>query len=90
MAESKALILPTQWYEGFPMSIAEIYSVGIPVIGFDMVNVCLLIIDGVTGLRFPHNSEEGLIQVILKLDDLCERILEGYNEKYSELISLKL
>lgn len=33
IAESRALILPTQWYEGFPMSIVEAYSVGTPVLG---------------------------------------------------------
>ena len=34
----KALILPTKWYEGFPMTIAEAISVGTPVIGTDIGN----------------------------------------------------
>ena len=32
MATSRALILPTQCYEGFPLCIAEAYSVGTPVL----------------------------------------------------------
>lgn len=32
LAVSRALVLPTQWYEGFPMSIIEAFSVGTPVV----------------------------------------------------------
>ena len=32
IAISRALILPTRWYEGFPMSIVEAFSVGTPVL----------------------------------------------------------
>lgn len=38
IANSKALVLPTQWYEGFPMSIVEAFSVGTPVICSDLGN----------------------------------------------------
>ena len=52
MAHSLALIFPTQWYEGFPMTIVEAYSVGTPVIGPDMGNVGDLIEEGVTGWKY--------------------------------------
>lgn len=38
ISNSKALILPTQWYEGFPMSIVESFSVGTPVICSELGN----------------------------------------------------
>ena len=38
IAVSRALILPTQWYEGFPMTIVEAFSVGTPVICSDLGN----------------------------------------------------
>lgn len=49
MSESQALILPDLWYEGFPMTIVEAYSVGYPVIGSNIGNVGCLIEESVTG-----------------------------------------
>lgn len=39
IANSKTLVLPTQCYEGFSMTIVEAYSVGTPVIGADIGSV---------------------------------------------------
>lgn len=52
MGQSKALILPTQWYEGFPMTIVEAFSAATPVICSDLGNAGSLISDGVTGFKF--------------------------------------
>ena len=43
IAESDALILPSLWYEGFPMVIAEAYSVGTLAIGSNIGNVGCLV-----------------------------------------------
>lgn len=64
IANSKALILPTQWYEGFPMTILEAYSVGTPVIGSDLGNVGSVIIEGVTGWKFTHDSVNSLMRAV--------------------------
>lgn len=77
MAVSKALILPTQWYEGFPMVIAEAYSVGIPIIGSDIGNTKALIKAGETGECFIYNSPESLVEAI-------DRFESGDMEKYRE------
>lgn len=61
IANSQALILPTQWYEGFPMTIVEAYSVGTPVIGSDLGNVGNLIEEGVSGEVFDSQSPQSLV-----------------------------
>lgn len=68
IANSKALILPTQWYEGFPMTIVEAYSVGTPVIGSDIGNVGSLIKEDVTGWKFTGNDTQSLIKAVI----VCE------------------
>jgi glycosyltransferase involved in cell wall biosynthesis len=90
IAESKALILPTQWYEGFPMTIVEAYSVGTPVITSDIGNTGAVVVEGITGYKFKNDSAEGLISLINKceacpLDRL--KIKEYYKEKYSEEVN---
>lgn len=72
MACSKALILPTQLYEGFPMALAEAYSIGLPVIGSEIGNTGSLIKDGLTGWTFDPTSSDSLIQVLQK--PLPERV----------------
>ena len=64
IGESKALILPTQVYEGFPVTIAEAYAAGTPVIAPDMGNAGNLVTPGVTGMHFEHRSAVSLADVI--------------------------
>lgn len=64
IAESKALILPTQWYEGFPMTILEGWSCGTPVIGSNIGNVGDIINDGITGVKFQHDDVKDLVKAV--------------------------
>lgn len=85
IAESKALVLPTQWYEGFPMTIVEAYSVGTPVLGTEIGNVGSLIENGVTGYTFALNSVESLIESVLKLDSIENSSIKSmFDKKYSQ------
>ena len=84
ISESKGLILPTQWYEGFPMSILESFSCGTPVIGSNIGNVGNLIIDGINGYKF--DTIEELIEKINLLNekDLSTSVRKHYKDKYSK------
>ena len=66
LSESRALILPTLWYEGFPMTVVEAFSLGVPVICSDLGNTGSLIEEGVTGWKFPAGSVQGLVQAVKK------------------------
>lgn len=94
IANSKALILPTQWYEGFPMTILEAYSVGTPVIGSDIGNVGSLIKEGVTGWTFTHNSVDALVEVVKEADinpfriSLEQSMQYSKEENYKRLLSI--
>jgi len=61
---AKALIFPTQWYEGYPMTIVESFAVGTPVIGSNIGNVGQMIQDHVNGLLFQYNSPDDLVNKI--------------------------
>lgn len=66
---AKALVFPTQWYEGFPMTIVESLAVGTPIIGSNIGNVGTIIKDGVNGLRFQYDDPIDLVEKIQYLDD---------------------
>lgn len=88
ISESKALILPTQWYEGFPMTIVEAYSEGTPVIGSDIGNTGSLIINELTGIKFKYNSIEELTNIVNSFDKFKDKfnVYDFYtkNYKYNE------
>lgn len=85
MADSLALILPTQWYEGFPMTIVEAYSSGTPVIGSDIGNVGSLIENGITGWKFKTDSAEDLAKKVKQVSDICISVREEFGKKYTSL-----
>ncbi len=78
VAESKALILPTQWYEGFPMNIVEAFSVGTPVVCSDHGNAGNIVMEGITGSKFSGGSSIDLVQALKRL----ENYEEIYNTTY--------
>lgn len=87
IANSKALILPTQWYEGFPMSIVEAFSVGTPVIVSNLGNAGSLVVEGITGAKFKPDSQDALIQAVKRLSrypNICQTTFEQYKKLYTE------
>lgn len=87
VAESLALILPTQWYEGFPMTIVEAYGHGTPVLGSEIGNVGNLVIDGVTGYTFNQSSPMEIVGAVEKIInneiDLSNSTYDYYSNNYS-------
>lgn len=61
---SRALILPTQCYETFPMTIVEAYAAGTPVITGNMGNAGNLVEEKVTGLHYQYNSPEAMADTV--------------------------
>lgn len=83
---SSALIMPTQWYEGFPMVIVEAYSVGTAVIGSDIGNTADLVRDGVTGIHFRHDDPHALERAVRRIQQHPldpERIREVYTAEFT-------
>ncbi|MCY1216195.1 D-inositol-3-phosphate glycosyltransferase [compost metagenome] len=59
MGEAEALIMPSTWYEGFPMVIVESFANSLPVIASRLGSMLELVEDGTTGLLFePGNAKD--------------------------------
>jgi glycosyltransferase involved in cell wall biosynthesis len=84
---SKALVLPTQWYEGFPMSIVEAFSVGTPVVCSDIGNAGSVVEEGITGYKFCYNKVDEIVSAIRSVQKNripAEKIKRVYENKYNE------
>ncbi|WP_343246826.1 glycosyltransferase family 4 protein [Diplocloster hominis] len=89
---SKALIFPSRWYEGFPMSIAEAFSAGTPVVCTDLGNAGSLVTEGITGSKFKLESSEDLVKAIKRIagyENIYETTKTEYEKKYTESINYK-
>lgn len=87
IANSKGLILPTQWYEGFPMSIIEAFSVGTPVLCSDLGNAGNLISNGITGYKFNNKNIKEIADAVQKCSGMSKSTLETYQKMYKKDIN---
>jgi glycosyltransferase involved in cell wall biosynthesis len=52
MRGARFLVFPSVWYEGFPMTIAEAFAGGLPVVASQLGSMAEIVQHGVTGLHF--------------------------------------
>jgi glycosyltransferase involved in cell wall biosynthesis len=57
---AKFVVFPSEWYEGLPLTIAEAFACGVPVIASRLGSMAEIITDGVTGLHFEAGNPADL------------------------------
>lgn len=84
MKGAKALIFPSLNYEGFPRTIVEAFSVGLPVIASDLGSIATIVTHGSSGLLFPAGDELALSQAVMQITDdrLRAELREGSRKEY--------
>ena len=80
---AKAVIMTSQCYEAFAMTIAEAYSYGVPVIAGRVGNMDGMVNEGVTGVKFEYNSVEDLAKKVCEFEQMdLNRLKENAREFY--------
>lgn len=84
--KGKALVFPSLWYEGAPLTIMEMKSYGIPCIVPDRSAAKEEIIDGKTGLIFQSGNIDSLKKCIqlyekTKITELHNNIIQSFSTK---------
>ncbi len=64
MEKAKVLILPSLWYEGFPLVVVEAFAAGLPVIASRIGTLAEVVTDRRTGLLFPPGNADDLAQAV--------------------------
>ena len=86
LAQSKALVLPTQLYEGFPVSIVEAFSAGTPVVCSDIGNTGSIVEEGKTGCKFQPDDPQALcdaVRRVYQIPDAFQKVRDTYLQHYS-------
>lgn len=90
----KALVFPSIWFEGFPMTIAESLGMGVPIISSNIGSQGSIVLDQINGLQFEVGNHESLYKKIAMIDsdselqkDLAKGSRKSYLENYTPEIN---
>ncbi len=96
LAKARALVLPSICYEGFPMTLAESFSAGTPVIASHLGSLVELIEDGVTGLHVRPGNAKDLASAITqvaasnRIDQMGIAARRTYKTRFTESKALAI
>ncbi|QSB01062.1 glycosyltransferase [Methylomonas sp. EFPC1] len=91
MQQASFLVLPSEWYEGFPLVLVEALAHGLPVLASRLGSMLDIIEDGKTGLLFtPTDANDladkakWLVDHPKELERFSENARSVFNEKYTD------
>lgn len=84
MATSHVVVIPSKWYEGFPMIVVESYAVGTPVIAPMHAAFPEIIREGLNGWLFKPGCSDSLYNILEKISSLNSIHREFLNKKARE------
>jgi glycosyltransferase involved in cell wall biosynthesis len=64
MQNASFLVFPSEWYEGFPIVIAEAFATGLPVVASRLGGMAEIIQDGRSGWHFNPGDPQDLARVV--------------------------
>jgi glycosyltransferase involved in cell wall biosynthesis len=90
MKSARFLIFPSQWYEGFPVTIAESFACGVPVVASRLGAMQEIVSDGVTGLHFQPGDVKDLCEKAQwawehpeQMDNMGQRARQEFEKKFT-------
>lgn len=88
VANSKCVVLPSEWYENGPYSAIEALKLGRPLIGSDLGGIPELIDEGENGYIFKNANILNLKNIINQVEDLDLLQQENMSKKSKEKFKL--
>ena len=67
LEKARAVIVPSEWYDNYPVIISYAYAYGKPVIASNINGIPEVVTDKINGLLFEPGNENDLIEKILIL-----------------------
>ena len=64
MREAAFLVMPSLWYEGFPITLVEAYANGLPVLGSRLGSLIELIEEPGAGATFPAGDRAAFVELV--------------------------
>lgn len=86
MANSRALIIASHWYEGMPLVILEAFSVGLPVIAPNLGGLPSVVTNGINGMVYEAGNPYPTLLHYLRQNELeTKKLRKGARTTYEDL-----
>ena len=85
MKKSKALLFPSVWYEGLPVTIAEAFSTGTPVLASKLGAMETMITDSYNGLHFNPGDAEDIKRTVKAFNHFTDKTILYKNARQTYL-----
>lgn len=85
MKKSKALLFPSLWYEGLPVTIAEAFSTGTPVLASKLGAMETMITDSYNGLHFNPGDAEDIKRTVKAFNHFTDKTILYKNARQTYL-----
>jgi glycosyltransferase involved in cell wall biosynthesis len=90
MRDASILVFPSEWYEGFPMTLVEAFATGLPVVASALGSVAEIVGDHETGRLFAPGDSSDLAATVdwsfthpRKLTEMSRRARREFEDKYT-------
>lgn len=90
LGSATALIVPSRWYEGFPMAVVEAFARGVPVIASRLGSLGQIVEDGRTGLHVRPGDPDDLARAVswaadhpVAMREMGRRARQVFEERYT-------
>ena len=90
MKNARFLVFPSEWYEGFPVTIGESFACGVPVVASRLGAMAEIITDGVTGLHFQPGDVQDFRRKAqwawehsAEMQEMGRRARQQFEQKYT-------
>ncbi len=84
IASASLQVIPSEWYEGFPVVILEAYALGVPVVASRIGSLDEIVIEEETGLKFEAGNARDLADKIGSL--FCDPTLMGNMQRQARRV----
>ncbi len=91
IASARLLVLPSEWFEGFPMVVREAFAFGTPAAVSDLGPLPSIVADGMCGVVFPASQPDALMESVRRvwyqpaeMERMGQNARREFEQKYSE------
>lgn len=87
LQDSRFMVLPSIWYEGFPMTMVESFACGTPILAAQLGSMCSIVEENKTGLFFTPGNVDALAEKIgwaVTHDDAIEEMGRNARVQYEK------
>jgi len=74
VGEAALAVVPSQWFEGFPMVVVEAFACGTPVVASRLGSLAEIVRDGITGRLFTSGDPGALVAAVRAMLDAPEAL----------------